>query len=116
MLVTIDLRSGLPLFEQIAGSVRRGILDGKIRHGDRLPTAVDLADLLDVNRNTVLRAYQLLQEEGLVELRRRRGATVTAKADTISGLGQLMKTLVAEAKGAGIGQDTLASLVRESYA
>lgn len=76
MLVTIDRSSPLSLAEQIAASVRRNMADGKLRKGDRLPPA----RTLDINMHTVLRGYQLLKDERLIELRPGRGAVVTADA------------------------------------
>lgn len=67
----------LSLHDQVAGEIRRAIADGEAQRGDRLPPAGDLAAILGVNRNTVLRALRILRDEGLVEFRRGRGVTVT---------------------------------------
>ncbi|MDX6742246.1 GntR family transcriptional regulator [Actinocorallia sp. A-T 12471] len=115
MLITIDPAAETPLFEQIAASVRSGIMDGSIRAGDRMPTAKVLCASLGVNRNTVLHAYQTLRDEGLLELRRGRGATITARADTLSRLSEAVRELVDRARSVGVPADTLARLIRESY-
>ena len=83
MLVRIDPESEAPLFAQIAASVRADAAAGRVRPGDRLPAARDIAAALGVNVHTVLHAYQDLRDEGLVELRRGRGAVVTAQAATL---------------------------------
>jgi len=64
------------VFEQVAAEIRRAILDGEAKPGDRLPPAKDLAAELGVNTNTVLRSLRLLRDEGLLEFRRGRGVTV----------------------------------------
>ncbi|MFC4122487.1 GntR family transcriptional regulator [Nonomuraea zeae] len=115
MLITIDHADGTPLFEQIAAAVRSGIADGSIRSGERMPTARELCASLDVNRNTVLHAYQRLRDEGLIELRRGRGATVTAQAEQLSRLSAAVGRLVSEARELGISAETLSRLVKESY-
>jgi GntR family transcriptional regulator len=72
----LDHSSSVPLFEQTAAEIRRAIADGEARPGERLPPARDLAAVLGVNSNTVLRALRALRDEGLLEFRRGRGITV----------------------------------------
>jgi GntR family transcriptional regulator len=73
MLGTVDRDDALPLHEQVAAEIRRAIADGEAGPGDRLPPARDLAAVLGVNSNTVLRALRMLRDEGLLEFRRGRG-------------------------------------------
>lgn len=80
MLITVDPGSPVGLADQIAASVRAQIASGALDAGDRLPPARELAAGLDVNMHTVLRAFAALQGEGLIEVRRGRGAHVTARA------------------------------------
>src|SRR5499427_9507588 len=64
------------LHDQVAAEIRRAIADGEAKPGERLPPAKDLAAVLGVNTNTVLRALRVLREEGLLEFRRGRGISV----------------------------------------
>ena len=73
MDVNVDRSDPLPLHDQVAAQIRRAIADGEAGPGERLPLAKDLAAVLGVNKNTVLRALHLLREEGLLEFRRGRG-------------------------------------------
>jgi GntR family transcriptional regulator len=75
--VKVDREDPLELHEQVAGEIRRAIADGEAKPGERLPPAKDLAAVLGVNTNTVLRALRELRDEGLLEFRRGRGITVT---------------------------------------
>jgi GntR family transcriptional regulator len=75
--VNINRDEQMNLHEQVAAELRRAIADGEARPGERLPPARDLAAVLEVNRNTVLRALRLLREEGLLDFRRGRGVTVS---------------------------------------
>ena len=52
----IDLGAQVPLYEQVAAELRRAIADGEVKPGQRMPLAKDLAAVLGVNKNTVLRA------------------------------------------------------------
>ena len=76
--VWVDRESRTDLYEQVAGEIRRAIAEGEAAPGDRLPLAKDLAAVLGVNRNTVLRALRVLRDEGLLEFRRGRGVSVVS--------------------------------------
>ncbi len=112
MLLRIDPESTSALYDQIAASVRRESAAGRLAPGDRLPSARDVAEALDVNLHTVLKAYQLLRDEGLVDLRRGRGAVVTERAGALAELRAEAQMLAARARSLGIGGDALATLVR----
>jgi len=79
--VKIDRSEGLQLHEQVAAELRRAIAEGEARPGERLPPARDLAAVLGVNRNTVLRALRVLRDEGLLDFRRGRGITVASTSE-----------------------------------
>ncbi len=74
--INIDRSEPVLLHDQVAGEIRRAIAQGEAGPGDRLPLATDIAAVLGVNKNTVLRALRILREEGIVEFRRGRGITV----------------------------------------
>ncbi|MGN9811340.1 GntR family transcriptional regulator [Micromonospora sp. BQ11] len=113
MLVRIDPASGVPLAAQIAAQVRGAVAAGTLGPGDRLPAARDLADGLQVNMHTVLRAYGQLRDEGLIELRRGRGATV--RRDEAADRARLVDAahhLLAAARRLGLDLDELVAEVR----
>ena len=74
--VKISRREPTELHEQVAAEIRRAIAEGEAKPGERLPPAKDLAAVLGVNTNTVLRALRRLRDEGLLDFRRGRGVTV----------------------------------------
>jgi GntR family transcriptional regulator len=74
--VKVDRSEGLALHDQVAAEIRRAIAEGEAGPGERLPLAKDLAAVLGVNKNTVLRALHILREEGLLDFQRGRGITV----------------------------------------
>lgn len=111
--VNVDRSRPVPLHEQVVGALRRAIADGEARPGERLPPARDLAAVLGVNTNTVLRALRQLRDEGIVEFRRGRGVTVTADAGTTSELRSACEALVRLAARHGYGRDELLGLVAE---
>ncbi|HEY2734646.1 MAG TPA: GntR family transcriptional regulator [Polyangiales bacterium] len=81
MNVKLDASDPANLHEQVAGAIRRAIAEGEAAPGERLPPARDLAAVLEVNTNTVLRALRLLRDEGLLEFRRGRRVTVVGTPD-----------------------------------
>jgi DNA-binding transcriptional regulator YhcF (GntR family) len=113
MLVKVDPGSSEPLFAQIAAQVRANIATGAVAEGDRLPVARELADALGVNMHTVLRAYGELRDEGLVDMRRRRGVIVRASGDTRARLVELARELSAEAARQGVTKAELRRLIEE---
>ena len=114
MLIRIDPQSDAPIFDQIAASVRADLATGRVAPGDRLASARDVAEALGVNLHTVLRAYQELRDEGLVDMRRGRGATVTDAAAPLAELHRDVVALVEKARRLGLSPDTLASLIKET--
>lgn len=75
--VKLDRAEHTALHQQVAAQIRRAIAEGEAAPGERLPPARDLAAVLGVNRNTVLRALRTLRDEGLLDFRRGRGVTIT---------------------------------------
>ncbi|MGV9288020.1 GntR family transcriptional regulator [Streptomyces sp. NPDC003719] len=112
MLLSLDNNDTRPLHEQVAGAVRRAIAEGECGPGDRLPSARDLAEALDVNVNTVLRALRGLRDEGLLEFRRGRGVTVAQEAPRASGLQIRVRELVAEAARLGYSRTDVIDMIR----
>lgn len=74
--VKVDRSDPLALHDQVAGEIRRAIAEGEAVPGERLPLAKDIAAILGVNKNTVLRALRILRDEGLLDFQRGRGITV----------------------------------------
>jgi len=74
--VNIDRDDPAHLHEQVAVEIRRAIAEGEAKPGERLPPARHLAAVMGVNTNTVLRALRALRDEGLLEMRPRRGIRV----------------------------------------
>ncbi len=115
MLLTVDPAAPQPLFEQLVASIRNAILSGSVASGERLPTARDLAQSLDINLHTVLRAYQVLRDEGFIELRRGRGAVVTERTRDYEQLMADISRLVTEAKRLELTPSALSDLIREAW-
>ena len=79
MFITVDPDARLPVYGQIVSQLRRAIAAGEIGPGDPLPPVRQLAGDLDVNFNTVAKAYRALANEGLVATHQGRGVKVIAR-------------------------------------
>jgi GntR family transcriptional regulator len=110
--VKVDRQEPTELFEQVAAEIRRAIADGEAKPGERLPPARDLAAVLGVNTNTVLRSLRLLREEGLLEFRRGRGVTVAGTPEKGAVIARA-RELVSFARQQGYRRDELIQLIEE---
>src|SRR6185437_13319479 len=76
MFIRIETSSGMPIARQIAEQIRTHCAGGTLCPGDRLPSVRQLAKDIAVNQNTVLRVYERLTAEGLLERRHGDGTFV----------------------------------------
>lgn len=114
MVINVKVDRGDPtdLYEQVAGEIRRAIAEGEAKPGERLPPAKDLAAILGVNTNTVLRALRLLRDEGLLEFRRGRGISVAGTPER-GAVVQRAKELVDFARQQGYRLDELVEIIED---
>jgi len=110
--VKVDRRAPADLHEQVAAELRRAIAHGEAGPGERLPPAKDLAAVLGVNTNTVLRALRTLRDEGILEFRRGRGVTVAGTPERTAVVARA-RELVELARSHGYRHDELVRLVEE---
>ena len=82
MLFRLDLSQ--PLYEQVLNQVRSSIAKGEIALGEKMPSVREMAQALKINPNTVMRAYQELERDGLTETRRGQGTFVTTDHERVN--------------------------------
>ena len=110
--VKIDPDEPVDLYEQVAAEIRRAIADGEAKPGERLPPAKDLAAVLGVNTNTVLRALRLLRDEGMLEFRRGRGISVVGTPERGAVI-QRTRELLDYARRHGYRPDDLVEIIHD---
>ena len=108
--VNIDRADPVPLHDQVAAQIRRAIAEGEAGPGDRLPLAKDLAAVIGVNKNTVLRALYILRDEGLLEFRRGRGITVAGTPQRGAVLART-RELIEFARHHGFGREEIIQII-----
>ena len=114
MEVRIEPDSHLPVHAQLKEQIKFLILKGELAPGTRLPSTRQLAGFLRINRNTVLKAYQELAREGLIECRRGRGCVVVerpmAVAQPVSArLLEIIDSAIEQAAELGVSPDDFAA-------
>jgi GntR family transcriptional regulator len=110
--VKLDRRDPTDLFEQVAAEIRRAIADGEAKPGERVPPAKDLAAVLGVDTNTVLRSLRVLRDEGLLEFRRGRGISVAGTPER-GAVVQRARDLVDFARQQGYRTDELIEIIEQ---
>jgi GntR family transcriptional regulator len=108
--VNVDRDDSVLLHDQVAADIRRAIAEGEAGPGERLPLVKDIAAILGVNKNTVLRAMHLLRDEGLLEFTRGRGITVSGTPEKGAVLRQV-RELVDFARHQGYRREDLIEMI-----
>jgi GntR family transcriptional regulator len=76
----MEFKKSLSIFEQIGMSVQENIINKEWHEGERIPSVRDFATSIQVNPNTVMRSYTMLQDQGILENRRGIGFFVASGA------------------------------------
>lgn len=122
MLLKVDPRDPLPLYEQIVRQIKFAIANGAARPGELIPSVRELARELTINPNTVARAYRELQSAGLIVpvrgtgLAVARGAEQRCQPEREKLIRARLRHVIAEARKSGIAADELRQLFERELA
>ncbi len=122
MRIQLASASGVPIYRQIVDQITWQVAGGRLRAGERLPSVRELAHQLPVNQNTVLKAYELLEREGLIERRQGDGTFVAANGSPLKlaerrrRLAQVLGQAAALAAHFDLSSDELHRLLDEQIA
>ncbi len=120
MFIRVESTSGVPITKQIAEQIRTRCASGALAPGDRLPSVRQLAQELAVNQNTILRVYERLTAEGLLERRHGDGTYVADRLPTgqlkaeKTLLQQELRRLVRRAEAIGVEPDEMHQLIDQA--
>jgi len=109
--VNIDRSEPVALHDQVAAEIRRAIADGEAGPGERLPLVKDIAAVLGVNKNTVLRAMHILRDEAIVEFGRGKGITVAGTPERSAVL-RRVREMVAFARQNGYRPEEVIEMIQ----
>jgi GntR family transcriptional regulator len=108
MILNVDLASDVPIYQQLRDQIVEAIADGVLAEGSSLPATRTLAADFGINFHTVNKAYDLLRQQGLIQLNRKTGAVVTRTvADPLFSADWTARarTLLAEAVARGLSPE-----------
>ena len=114
----MEFDNNLPIYIQIMNYLKKQIISGQLKEGDKLYSVRELSSKLKVNPNTIQRSYQELEREELVYTQRGLGTFVTEDKDVILKLkkemaSQIVKDFLIEMKELGYSADDIIELVAE---
>jgi len=117
----IELKAGVPVYEQIIYAVKKAIAFGRLVPGDRLPSVRNLSQELKINPNTAQKAMARLIQEKIIEVRPGIGCAVASVSPaTEEQRAEILETkieeLVVEAKRLGLNERELAQAVHKRWA
>ena len=120
MILTLDMRSRTPIYEQMIASIKEMAVKGILAPDEQLPSVRQLAADLCINPNTVQRAYNELERQGVIYSLPGRGNFISAEIGLIAGTvretkKEELKNALLSAKAAGVDQEAAAALLAEIY-
>lgn len=120
-MIEIDVRSRVPIYEQIINSVKHLSLNGVLGADEKLPSVRELSQQMTINPNTVQKAYQELERQGIIYVKRGQGSFVNPtikainKEVSMEKIREMLKQVVLECMYLDIDKDELVKIVRETY-
>jgi GntR family transcriptional regulator len=116
----IELKAGLPVYEQVLYAARKAIISGDLKPGDAFPSVRAISKVHRINPNTVQKAITVLKQEGLIEIHPGIGARVCAVPQGSRDakrqvLEKDVEALVLRAKQLHLDVDALQDAIREHW-
>ena len=122
MDIVINAGAPEPVYEQIVRQIHEGVTSGELKPGTPLPPVRQLATDLVLNRNTVARAYKILEDQGVIQTAGRKGTFVrSGAADEVSRLktGQaerVMRHMIEALVTDGLSRDEISAIFNSALA
>jgi len=109
-----------PVYMQIAGYIKRQIVLGNVSSGERLPSRREIAAQLNINPNTVQKAFKMMEDEGYVHTSGNQGSVIFADASMLARLEEeltqgLVLSFISSAKEMNLSFKKIIDLVSEHW-
>lgn len=117
--MSIKFDEKIPIYVQVMDIIKKDIISGKLKKGDKLSSVRDLSEKLKVNPNTVQRAYKELERENLAYTQRGMGTFIVEDVDIINDLKRntakdIMKKFIESMRSLGFEDEEIIDLVIKS--
>lgn len=117
--IMVDVKSRVPIYEQIIASVKESVISGILTADEALPSVRSLAGELAINPNTIQKAYSELERQGIVYSVPGRGSFVSSNTAEIEKqhreqLSLHLKAVVCEAFKAGFSLEDIEKIIKEA--
>lgn len=117
----IEFNSGIPVYKQIITHICSALASGELKEGDQLPTLRQLHEKLEINPNTVAKAYRELELRGIIASERGSGSFVKASAEEVKltkseraeRLENLYRRMLADAAISGLNENEVIEYINE---
>jgi len=122
MRLSVNPRSPKPVYLQVVDGLKEAVAKGLLAQGDRVPSVRELAAELTINHNTVARAYQELERDGVIEVVRGQGTFIAAarpaadRAARVEAVAARMREMLIEAHHLQLTEEDLLALFRTTLA
>lgn len=118
-IVSIEFDNNMPIYLQIMNYIKRQIVTGTLKAGDKILSVRELAAELQINPNTIQRTFQELEREEIVETRRGLGRYVTSEESKIMAIkkemaGELLDRFIHGMQELGFAEQDIVSIVAEA--
>lgn len=120
LLIKIDFESETPIYEQLKRQIVKGIAKGELKKGESLPSVRQLGQDIGINLHTVNKTYNILKQEGYLNIDRRIGAVVSEDAppnneEFNEELKEELEYVIADCSCRGIKRSEFLDLCKKIY-
>ncbi|MGP1567771.1 GntR family transcriptional regulator [Peptoanaerobacter stomatis] len=120
-MIQVDVRSRVPIYEQIINSIKQMSISGVLLPDEKLPSVRELAKDMTINPNTIQKAYQELERQGIIYIKRGQGTFINPdikaknKEEKMANLKEIISNIVVESIYLGISKEELIEIIKNIY-
>lgn len=119
-MINIDIKSGVPIYEQIVDGMKNLIIKGVLKSDEKIPSVRELGRKLTINPNTIQKAYRELERQGYIYTIIGRGNFVSSlegvhNESKIAGLKEELEKVLEELKYLGMNEEEILEMIRRVF-